>query len=209
MYRLATHVLTRVLYYSDEDLEHIKSFLHKFKVTRPARQQQADSDDEDNMEDEDDDLAINDTEGSLKYQEQLVSTPSASPFFDAPDLLPALLQQRVANREQERLVIDLEDLNQVRCRSLPPSNDAPEANAALPPLQDATNGRPLVQQIQRNAQRYIKLFSKAVDEELPEPTVDITAKSDILDVIQYQRNEKNAENEEAGEAMFPPNLLRR
>lgn len=64
-------------------------------------------------------------------------------------------------------------------------------------------------QIQRNAQRYIKLFSRAVDEELPEPTVDITAKSDILDVIQYQRNEKNAQNEEEGQAMFPPNLLRR
>lgn len=60
-----------------------------------------------------------------------------------------------------------------------------------------------------NAQRYIKLFSRAFDEELPAPTHDIANKSDILDVIQFQRNEKNAQNEEDGEAVFPPNLLRR
>lgn len=63
----------------------------------------------------------------------------------------------------------------------------------------------------RNAQRYIKLFSQAIDEELVNtpPDKDISDLADILDVIQFQRNEKNAQNEELGAAVFPPNLLRR
>lgn len=57
---------------SEEDLEHIKTFLTKFQVTRPPRQRQDNGDDEDRMEDEDDQLAPYDAEGSLKYKEQLV-----------------------------------------------------------------------------------------------------------------------------------------
>lgn len=56
---------------SDEDLTRIKTFLHKFQVTRPARQ--AERDDEDNMEDEDDEMEADDVEGALKYEDQLVS----------------------------------------------------------------------------------------------------------------------------------------
>ena len=62
-------------------MERIKTFLHKFQVTRAARQAEA-SDDEDNMEDEDDDLAVNDQEGALKYQDQLVSPPCDARSFD-------------------------------------------------------------------------------------------------------------------------------
>lgn len=76
-------------------------------------------------------------------------------------------------------------------------------------LQEGEAGRALVAQIQRNTQRYIKLFSRAVDEVMPQNTVDIGPKSDILDVMQYHRNNKNAQNEEAGQAVFPPQLLRR
>lgn len=75
--------------------------------------------------------------------------------------------------------------------------------------QDEENGRPLVPQIKANAQRYIKLFSEAVDEEMPQPTHDLSDKADVLDVIDFQRREKNAQNEEDGEAIFPPNLTRR
>lgn len=44
---------------------------------------------------------------------------------------------------------------------------------------------------------------------MPPVTEDIGPKSDILDVMQYHRNNKNAQNEEAGQAVFPPQLLRR
>jgi DNA replication licensing factor MCM7 len=60
-----------------------------------------------------------------------------------------------------------------------------------------------------NARRYVDLFSKAVDEVLPEPTKDIM--KDVLDVIHAQRKEKNEAVEEAGgsELVFPPRLMRR
>jgi len=44
---------------------------------------------------------------------------------------------------------------------------------------------------------------------MPQSSVDITNKSDILDIMQYHRNNKNVQNEEAGQAVFPPQLLRR
>lgn len=75
--------------------------------------------------------------------------------------------------------------------------------------QEGEAGRALVGQIERNTQRYVKLFSRAIDEVMPPKTVDIGPKSDILDVMQYHRNNKNAQNEEAGQAVFPPQLLRR
>lgn len=57
---------------SEEDLINIKSFLHKFQVTRPARDIDRGDLDEDVVEDEDDDMALDDAEGTLKYREQLV-----------------------------------------------------------------------------------------------------------------------------------------
>lgn len=69
-------------------------------------------------------------------------------------------------------------------------------------------GEPLNSRIMDNTQRYIKLFSQAADESMPAPDPDTIA-SDILDVIQFQRTEKNRENGELGESIFPPNLLRR
>lgn len=68
---------------------------------------------------------------------------------------------------------------------------------------------PLVAHIKANAQRYIKLFSDAVDAEMPEPSRDITALADTRDVIAHQRREKNLQNEEDHVNLFPPNLLRR
>ena len=76
-------------------------------------------------------------------------------------------------------------------------------------LQEGEEGRAMVAQIQRNTQRYTKLFSQAIDEIMPQNSVDIGSKADVLDVIQYHRNNKNAQNEEAGQAVFPPQLLRR
>ncbi|GAA5996150.1 DNA replication licensing factor MCM7 [Rhodotorula paludigena] len=145
----------------EEDLDQIKSFLTGFK-TRPGKRRAVLDDDNIDQDEMDDGV---DAQPRKKYMDQL---------------------QRVANRDEERIVIDLEDLK-----------DEGEA------------GRALVAQIQRNTQRYIKLFSRAVDEVMPQNTVDIGPKSDILDVMQYHRNNKNAQNEEAGRAVFPPQLLRR
>lgn len=61
----------------------------------------------------------------------------------------------------------------------------------------------------QNTRRYIDLFSRAIDELLPEPSKDISYKSDVHDVIMAHRREKNTLNEENDLSGFPPELLRR
>ncbi|CAK5277563.1 unnamed protein product [Mycena citricolor] len=93
---------------------------------------------------------------------------------------------RIANREQQMLVIDLEDL---RASTDPEVND-------------------LVDAILENAHRYVVLFSEAVDVILKErgPTKDISDKDEVIDVIMHQRRERNQQMDEEG---FPDAVLRR
>jgi DNA replication licensing factor MCM7 len=44
---------------------------------------------------------------------------------------------------------------------------------------------------------------------MPDATRDISYLDDVLDTIMQQRAQVNAENEEAGQAGFPAQLLRR
>ncbi|KAK4058734.1 DNA replication licensing factor MCM7 [Microbotryomycetes sp. JL221] len=153
----------------DEDVTKIKDFMRKFVVTRPARQGE-DEGEEHAMEDDDVNVEDHDRRGAVRYMEQL---------------------QRIANREQASLTIDLEDLEQ-----------------------DTVNGPHLVEQIKRNAVRYVKLFSQAVDEDLPPPSLDMSDKADVLDVIHHQRQQRNLQlqQEQGGEDednLFPPDLMRR
>ncbi|KAE8246651.1 hypothetical protein A4X13_0g5688 [Tilletia indica] len=116
--------------------------------------------------------------------------------------------QRIANREQDLLVIDLSDVTKHR-------NTISNESYA-----------PLVQAISANARRYVDLFYECIDAEMPPPTRDISHKDDVLDVIMHQRRERNARAAaDAGgaqgdapdgaaggqeeDAPFPPMLLRR
>ncbi|GAB00055.1 uncharacterized protein L969DRAFT_20316 [Mixia osmundae IAM 14324] len=92
--------------------------------------------------------------------------------------------QRVANREQEKLVIELDDVYRVE-------------------------GAALVAHIMQNALRYRNLFGTVVDLLMPEATVELTGKEDVLDTIMEQRRERSRLNEEAGEEIFPMDLVRR
>ena len=96
------------------------------------------------------------------------------------------MQQRIANREQQMLVIDLEDISE---------HESTVSN--------------LVHRIQNNTRRYVMLFSEVIDKLMPQPTKDITQEDDVLDVIMHQRREKNAENEANDLDGFPPQLMRR
>ncbi|PIL24322.1 hypothetical protein GSI_14075 [Ganoderma sinense ZZ0214-1] len=93
--------------------------------------------------------------------------------------------QRIANREQEMLVIDLEDISEH------------ERTVAE-----------LVSRIRRNARRYISLFSEVIDSIMPLPTRDISEHDDVIDIILHQRREHN-NNAEAGQQLIPEHLLRR
>ncbi|KAJ8594277.1 minichromosome maintenance protein mcm7p [Rhizopogon salebrosus TDB-379] len=93
--------------------------------------------------------------------------------------------QRVANREQQMLTIDLEDVHQH------------EKTVAE-----------LVSRIRNNTRRYITLFSEAVDKLMPPPTKDISEHDEVIDVILHQRRERNEQTEGSQEG-FPDHLLRR
>ncbi|KAF7327761.1 DNA replication licensing factor MCM7 [Mycena kentingensis (nom. inval.)] len=97
--------------------------------------------------------------------------------------------RRIANREQEKLVIELEDLREY--------SDDDKVTA-------------LLRSIIENARRYVILFSEVVDELLKEdpykPTKDISDKDEVIDVIMHQRRERNAQLDAGG---FPDHILRR
>ncbi|CAN6674775.1 DNA replication licensing factor Mcm7p [Trichomonascus vanleenenianus] len=121
---------------------------------------------------------------------------------------------KVTNREASIVQIDLDDVKQFE-----EAIAADEAGGIMP---DAP-ATPLLDEICKNAARYIELFSQAVDEVMPLPTVDISYKDEVLDVILHQRrqrnervlqelNRENADQVPAtdpAEDMFPPQLTRR
>lgn len=75
----------------------------------------------------------------------------------------------------------------------------------------------LVERVEGNCQRYVDVFSVAIDEIMPQPSRDISFKSDVYDILMSQRLKRNqtlAMAAEAGAdemlgAMFPPELTRR
>ncbi|KAI0929227.1 hypothetical protein AcW1_006223 [Taiwanofungus camphoratus] len=93
--------------------------------------------------------------------------------------------QQIANREQEMLVIDLEDISEH------------EKTVAE-----------LVFHIRQNTRRYVMLFSEVVDRLMPMPTKDISEHDEVIDVILHQRRERN-ERMEGMQEGFPDHLLRR
>jgi len=106
------------------------------------------------------------------------------------------LLQRIANREEKLLRIELEDLN--------------ESNPEL------------VSRVCRNAQRYIRLIERAADDILAgmEPTVDLSDREDVRDVLQRQRTLQLERTRAADEGLddadsslateaFPAALVRR
>ncbi|KAF5380949.1 hypothetical protein D9615_004126 [Tricholomella constricta] len=93
--------------------------------------------------------------------------------------------QRIANRDQQMLVVDLEDI-------YTHENTLSE----------------LVSRIRNNTRRYVSLFSEVVDKLMPLPTKDISEHDEVIDVILHQRRERN-EQLEGVSAGFPDHLLRR
>ncbi|EJD02257.1 ATP dependent DNA helicase [Fomitiporia mediterranea MF3/22] len=94
--------------------------------------------------------------------------------------------QKIANREQQMLVIELEDIFTY------------EKTVAE-----------LVFRICNNAKRYVDLFCEAVDELMPRPTKDISDQDEVIDVILHQRRERNDQLENTQQPEFPVHLLRR
>ncbi|KAF7338021.1 DNA replication licensing factor MCM7 [Mycena venus] len=95
--------------------------------------------------------------------------------------------KRIADRQQQMLVIELEDILK--------SSDSEDVSK-------------LVRSICDNASRYATLFCEVVDDimKLTASTRSITDNDEVIDVIMHQRRERNQNIDEAG---FPDQILRR
>ncbi|KAJ1981397.1 DNA replication licensing factor MCM7 [Dimargaris xerosporica] len=101
--------------------------------------------------------------------------------------------QAIADRRQSSITIDLQDVAQF----------------------DGKDGG-LLTNIQINTKRYVDLFSRAIDALMPTPTVDISYEDDVIDVILYQRRQRelaaqsNLDSAPGQETQqYPPILTRR
>ncbi|KAM3534094.1 hypothetical protein MY4038_002620 [Beauveria bassiana] len=106
------------------------------------------------------------------------------------------IMQKLANRTQEEIVIDLDDL-------------AAWEN-------ESGEGLKLVDSIELNTKHYVDIMSQAVDKVMPLPSSDVNFKDDVLDVLMARRQARNRELEEAAERdptleedKFPAELTRR
>ncbi|KAM3453736.1 hypothetical protein MY3296_003579 [Beauveria thailandica] len=106
------------------------------------------------------------------------------------------IMQKLANRMQEEIVIDLDDL-------------AAWEN-------ETGEGLKLVDSIELNTKHYVDVMSQAVDKVMPPPSSDVSFKDDVLDVLMARRQARNRELEEAAERdpaleedKFPAELTRR
>ncbi|KAF2156778.1 DNA replication licensing factor CDC47 [Myriangium duriaei CBS 260.36] len=110
------------------------------------------------------------------------------------------LLQDVADRKISNVLIELDDLELYEKS-----------------LGDQAKELRLVSSVEKNAQHYLEILSRAVDKAMPEPEREPTFKDDVLDIILTQRSRRNAAQEamdESGEGgpeddMFPPSLTRR
>ncbi|OAA49848.1 DNA replication licensing factor mcm7 [Beauveria brongniartii RCEF 3172] len=106
------------------------------------------------------------------------------------------IMQKLADRTQEEIVIDLDDL-------------AAWEN-------ETGEGLKLVDSIELNTKHYVDVMSQAVDKVMPPPSSDVNFKDDVLDVLMARRQARNRELEEAAERdptleedKFPAELTRR
>jgi len=108
--------------------------------------------------------------------------------------------QKVADREQQEIRIELDDL------------DTWEKSLG------ADESLRLVESIARNAKHYIELFSQAADKLMPRETQALNFKDDVLDIIMSQRERRNQAMMAAADAgvqtdlpasIFPAELTRR
>ncbi len=106
------------------------------------------------------------------------------------------IMQKLADRTQEEIVIDLDDLGTWE-------NETGE-------------GLKLVDSIELNTKHYVDIMAQAVDKVMPPPSVDVNFKDDVLDVLMARRQARNRELEEAAERdptleedKFPAELTRR
>ncbi|QPG75340.1 hypothetical protein FOA43_002693 [Brettanomyces nanus] len=95
------------------------------------------------------------------------------------------LLQKVANRQLSALSIELDDIKMYE-ETQKPGGAGPSSHSA------GSYGSRLTDIIVKNTEHFVELFSQVIDEIMPQPTVNISHKDDVLDVIIHQRKLRNA-----------------
>ena len=189
---------------------------HTVDIFASIREREEDEDEAGDAEDVLDDLDDMDLDastsqrrrqrqGALKYMKQL---------------------QRIANRKQKGIVVELQDVADVS-EAEPSTDGAPLITyCPFPQFWNMQGGRgegsKLVKSISNNAAHYVEIISECIDTLLEgiTPTIDISHQDDVLDHVTHQREERNAmatQRESMGdgeadgvvEKPFPAALLRR
>ncbi|PBP26397.1 DNA replication licensing factor mcm7 [Diplocarpon rosae] len=119
----------------------------------------------------------------------------------APKLKYMEVLQKIADRYEEEITIDLDDLAKYDQM-----------------LEESGNPLNLVSSIEINAKHYLDVMSKAVDKVMPDATREINYKDDVLDVLMAQRTARNNALQRAAAdqpelivepELFPAELTRR
>lgn len=135
-------------------------------------------------------------------------------FYTRPKYMDVL--QKVSNRELDTILIELDD-----AKEFFEQRD----------MDENTNTVKVLHEVLQNTARYIELFSQICDDIMPPPSVNMTFKDSVLDVILHQRRQRNERiaqenannmynSSDPGQAnpmaaaldeadMFPPQLTRR
>ncbi|WVR08871.1 hypothetical protein IAU60_005930 [Kwoniella sp. DSM 27419] len=167
----------------EEETERIRDFLTSYVQpprTQRRREAQDDEEMEDDSEEEDEDEdGLADELGDLDVR--------GGEEREKAKYVKVL--KKVANRQVDKVVIDLADLRR------------------------HFNDQTLLHNITRNTRHYISLFCDVIDKLMPEPDHELDYTADVLDLIMQQRRQMN-EQVQAGEraeegGMFPPELMRR
>ncbi|CAG8601950.1 7799_t:CDS:2, partial [Acaulospora colombiana] len=132
----------------------------------------------------------------LKFEDKNAGTQGGEMDIDVEDDNPKNYKymrqlQSIANREQDSLIIELDDI----------------ANW----IDRAENG--LLNRIQTNTRRYLDLFYQVIDDKdnglMPKSQRDIGIEDDVIDVIMQHRKDRDAQRSEEDRTHFPPALTRR
>ncbi|KAI5952604.1 mcm7 [Candida jiufengensis] len=102
--------------------------------------------------------------------------------------------QKIANRDETKLNIDLEDFKKFLI-----NYDAESTSLYQ-------ESRSLFQTVMENTHRFIEVFSDVIDKLIPKPTKDISYHDDVLDVILNQRKLRNQRIQQESNEEF--NMLR-
>lgn len=131
--------------------------------------------------------------GFLREFKQALEAPTEDTDMDTSSSVKYMnLLQKVANRQEDTVIIELDDV-QAYFRQLEVENGFSQNSSSRGGFlgTDSNSISNFVKEVTKNTTHYLELFSQAVDEVMPEPTIDLDYNDSVLDTILHQRRQLN------------------